>query len=167
MLTSTYPVEIGAFAEDSLLQLAEQFDAATFDWTRTKAIGLLNHCGKGPRSSQPTCGKILAWCKERVTAFRLSMGIRVCVFKLGITSNPVLRYLDYRSKGYSSMWLIHQSSSSDLVSMLEAALVSEYGKQVGCRNKENSGGEGCLERRPPPYFMYVCGARADQFRRIE
>ena len=142
----------------SLQHLADTFNAATFDWNVVKSLGIVNQCAKEPRSGQPTCGKILAWCKEPVTAFRESMGIRVCIFKLGITSNPLARYIDYQSKGYTCMWLIAVSQSSDLISMLEAALVSEFGKHVGCRNKENSGGEGSLnktEKAPPPYCMCV------------
>ena len=97
------------------------------------------------------------------------MGLRVCVFKVGVTCNPVKRYLSYLDQGFSCMWLIAMSGSLDLIHMLEAALVSEFNKHVGCRNKEGSGGEGALNRKgkaPPPYFCYVTGGRADQFRRI-
>ena len=67
------------------------------------------------------------------------------------------------------MWLIAVSQSADLIHMLEAALVMEFHKHVGCRNKEGSGGEGALNKKdrvPPPYFAYVTGGRADQLRRI-
>lgn len=60
-----------------------------------------------------------------------------------------------------------ESSSVDLVHMLEAALISEYHKHVGCKNAEGSGGDGALNRKPPappPYFMYIAGGRADQAR---
>ena len=67
------------------------------------------------------------------------------------------------------MWLISVSHSIDLVQMLEAALVSEFSKQVGCQNQSGSGGEGALNRENPPfppYFVYITGARADQNRRV-
>ena len=63
------------------------------------------------------------------------------------------------------MWLIAVSQSADLIHMLEAALVMEFHKHVGCRNKEGSGGEGALNKKdrvPPPYFAYVTGGRADR-----
>lgn len=124
-----------------------------------------------PRTGQLTCGNILSFCKEKVTEFREKIGIRLCVFKLGVTSNPVRRYPGYLEKGFTAMWIIHVSQSVDIIHMLEAALVSEFSKHVGCRNKEGSGGEGALNRvnkpqPPPPYFMYVTGGRADQFRRM-
>lgn len=53
--------------------------------------------------------------------------------------------------------------------MLEAALVSEFHKHVGCRNREGSGGEGALNREPvalPPYYVYIVGGRADQPRSV-
>ncbi|CAK8995140.1 unnamed protein product [Durusdinium trenchii] len=52
--------------------------------------------------------------------------------------------------------------------MLEAALVFEFHKHVGCRNQRGTGGDGALNRKdpsPPPYFVYVTGGRADQMRR--
>ena len=53
--------------------------------------------------------------------------------------------------------------------MLEAALISEFGKHVGCQNQSGSGGEGALNRKDPPkgpYFVYITGTRADQMRRV-
>ena len=95
------------------------------------------------------------------------MGIRLCVFKLGVTASPLTRFHMYKEQNYSSMWVLAESSSVDLVHMLEAALISEYHKHVGCKNAEGSGGDGALNRKPPappPYFMYIAGGRADQAR---
>lgn len=153
----------------TLLNLADSFDADSFDWSLTRSHGLINRCAQQPRSGQQTCGRILSRCKEKVTDFRENMGIRLCVFKLGATANPITRYIHYQKLGFTSMWIIHVSPSSDLVHMLEAALISEFGKHVGCRNKEGSGGEGALNRKdkpPPPYFMYITGGRADQHRNV-
>ena len=154
---------------NKLKLLGDSFDAATFDWNLTKPFGLLNRCAPEPRTGQPTCGKILAWAKDKVTSFRERMGIRVCVFKVGVTANPITRYHAYLDQGFTSMWVISVSPSLDLIHMLEAALVSEFNKHVGCRNKEGSGGEGALNKKqktPPPYFLYVTGGRADQSRRV-
>ena len=128
--------------------------------------GMLNRCMKnGTRS--PTCGRILEHCKEKKLSFREAIGIRLCVFKIGVTTDPLTRYHSYREKGFTSMWVIFSSDSLDMVHMLEAALVSEYHRHVGCRNQKGTGGEGALNRKQcvkPPFYVYVSGARADQAR---
>ena len=63
------------------------------------------------------------------------MGVRVCCFKIGVTSNPMTRFAAYVPKAYTEMWLIGVSDSIDLIQMLEAALISEFGKHIGCHNK--------------------------------
>lgn len=121
------------------------------------------------RASLPTCGKLLAHCKEKVISFREKVGIRLCVFKIGVTAEPSKRFQLYKEQGFTSMWLIATSHSVDLVHMLEAALISEYHKHVGCRNRESTGGEGALNRSvpiEPPYYVYITGGRADQRRRV-
>eukprot|EP00435_Cladocopium_sp_Y103_P042404 s855_g11.t1 len=65
-------------AYNELKLLGDSFDAATFDWELTRPFGLMNRCAPEPRNGQPTCGKILAWAKEKVTSFRESIGIRAC-----------------------------------------------------------------------------------------
>ena len=119
--------------------------------------------------ANPTCGKILEHCMNKVTSFREKLGIRVAVFKVGVTADPVLRFNFYVQKAYTSMWLIAKSDSIELVHMLEAALIFEFHKHVGCRNQKGTGGDGALNRKnpsPPPYYVYVTGARADQRRSI-
>ena len=116
-----------------------------------------------------SCGRILEHAKDLITSFREQIGVRLCCFKIGITSNPLIRFISYIKKGYTHMWLISVSHSIDLVQMLEAALVSEFSKHVGCQNQSGSGGEGALNRENPPfppYFVYITGARADQNRRV-
>jgi len=113
----------------------------------------------------PTCGKLLGYCKDKVTTFREIQGIRVCIFKIGVTADPVSRFQLYLKQGFTSMWLIATSDSVDLVHMLEAALISEFSKHVGCRNLAGTGGDGALNRKPPaepPYYVYITGGRADQ-----
>ena len=131
-----------------------------------KPVGLLSHCAR-TGASKITCGKLLARCIEKVDCFRNKIGIRHCVFKIGVTHNPVLRYQSYHEKGYTEMWLLATSTSIDLIHMLEAALICQYCLHVGCRNKKGSGGEGYLNREdvpPGPYYAYIVGARADQHR---
>ena len=56
-----------------------------------------------------------------------------------------------------------------MTAMLEAALIAEFSKHVGCRNKDGTGGEGKINRDTPPvgpYYVYVTGGRADQSRRV-
>lgn len=116
-----------------------------------------------------TAGKLLAHSKDKVTAFREKIGIRVCVFKIGATANPIARFPSYLKTGFTGMWVIASSESVPMIHMLEAALISEFSKHVGCRNKIGSGGEGALNREQcpdPPYFIYVTGGRADQPRRV-
>ena len=117
----------------------------------------------------PTCGKILAHARQQVIAFREHIGLKVCVFKIGITAHPAQRFPDYLRKNFSTMWIVFMSSDASLVKMLEAALIAEFCNCSGCRNAPNTGGEGRLGGKGhagPPYFTYVTGGRADQARRV-
>ena len=153
-----------------LEQLAKTFEPLNFDWGCVKSAGLHNHCLKNHVDiKQLCCGRILLHAREKINTFREKIGVRLCCFKIGITSNPLVRFGAYLDKGYTSMWLINASDSIDAVSMLEAALISEFGKHVGCHNKPNTGGEGSLNKKspaPPPYYVYIVGGRADQNRRV-
>lgn len=114
----------------------------------------------------PTCGKILAHAKRQVAAFRQRMGNEVCVFKIGVTADPHVRFQDYLEKNYSTMWLISESNDLGMTHMLEAALVSDCSGIKGCRNHPETGGEGSLHRSDPPFYVYLVGARADTFKSI-
>ena len=84
-----------AVSEDSgdavaalLSELGETFDSeSSFDWQLVRPYGLLNHCVR-PTRAVSSCGKLLAHARAQITAFRESVGVRVCVFNLGVTSNP-------------------------------------------------------------------------------
>ena len=122
-----------------------------------------------PRHGKPTCGKILAHAKKQIQAFREQVGLRVCVFKVGITCNPIQRFVSYREMGFTDMWVVTMCDSVDSISMLEAACIALFSAHVGCRNKAETGGEGALNRSPPPkppFFLYVTGGRADQLRKV-
>ena len=145
---------------------SEGFDLRKINWQKAAEIGLFNHV-MSKHGSTPTCGKLLSHCKSKVTSLREKLGIRICIFKIGVTATPISRYEMYMEKGYRLMWLIAETSSVDLVHMCEAALVSEYHKHVGCKNAEGTGGDGALNRTPPappPYFVYVVGGKADEGR---
>ena len=125
-----------------------------------------DHC-MTPTVRLPTCGRLLAHCIDKVTAFREKEGIRICCFKIGVTAAPAIRFESYQTKGFTSMWLIATSDCVNLVHMLEAALISQFFRHVGCKNAEGTGGDGALNKQPPPkppYYVYVTGGRADQRR---
>lgn len=148
--------------------IVQPFDFERCDWQVLLKMGIQNHCMEKTRVP-PTAGKVLAHCKSKVTSFRASKNIRLCVFKLGVTAQPVTRFELYKNQNFSSMWILASSSSVDHIHMLEAALISEFHKHVGCRNREGSGGEGALNRTPrppPPFCLYIVGARADQAKSI-
>ena len=152
-----------------LTALGEGFHDESFDWETVRRYQLLNHCINPKRGSTLSCGKILAHAKAQITAFREKIGVRVCIFKIGVSSNPVSRFVPYLQQGFSEMWVIHRSNSVDLIHMLEAACIQLFGMHVGCRNQAESGGEGALNKAScpePPFFLYVTGCTADQPRRI-
>lgn len=148
----------------------QHFDPERFEWGLMRPYGLLNHCVKPPKGRQGfTCGKIVAHAMAQISSFRESKGIRLCVFKIGVTSNPPQRFTSYLGQGYDTMWVITTSHSVDLIHMLEAACIHHYSPHVGCRNAGQSGGEGALNRvshPDPPFYLYVVGARADQAKSI-
>ena len=125
-------------------------------------IAYLHH----PRKYNATAGVVLQRCLTQASNFRDRMGRKVCVFKLGLTSNPVVRFDFYREGNYTHMSLLHVSSNLGLIQMLEAALIAANLGETGCRNQKY-GGEGppCFEDEPY-HFVYIVGARADKFKPI-
>lgn len=168
-LKFAYPEETGPGAFNELTSLGEMFDGENFDWEVVRSYGLSNHCPKVTQKCALTCGKVLARARHQIENFVASMGLQLCVFKIGVSSNPVLRFVSYLKKNYSDMWVVSKSCSVDLIHMLEAALISHYALYTGCRNQLGSGGEGALNRANPPrppYFLYVVGGMANQPRRL-
>ena len=78
-----------------LARVGGTFTAEGFDWQPLKSVGLLYHC---QRSEKMLCGKLLRHCKNQVSSLREQIGIRICCFKIGITSNPPLRFASYMEK---------------------------------------------------------------------
>lgn len=94
------------------------------------------------------------------------MGFDLCVFKLGLTSNPILRFQYYKDANYTHMNLLHVCESIAVIQMLEAALISFHISERGCRN-QRYGGEGPpLHEGVSSHFVYIVGARADQRKAI-
>lgn len=144
-----------------LVNMGRTFAAEVFDWKALKAHHLFHKC---PANDKMISGKLLAHCRNQVVAFREAIG-SPCCFKIGITTNPPLRFSSYVKKNFTCMWVIANSMSLDTVNMLEAGLIALFHKLVGCKNAAESGGEGAQNRKCPttgPYFVYVTGGRADQ-----
>ena len=153
----------------ALTRLGKTFDASTFDWRGVRQYNIRNCCVSLQAGRSMICGRILAHARNQITLFRESIGVRVCVFKIGMTSNPIQRYIPYLESGFTDMWVLTMSDSLDLINMLEAACISHFSLHIGCRNKNESGGEGAQNRVSPPmppFYLYVTGGRADQPRRV-
>lgn len=118
------------------------------------------------RPKANTAGSILQRCLSQVSQFRDRMGRKLCVYKLGLTSNPIVRFDFYKQDNYTHMTLLHATSNLGVAQMLEAALIAPNLSEKACRN-ERYGGEGppCCEQQCF-HFVYVVGARADQFKPI-
>ena len=106
-------------------------------------------------------------CKGAFHKFAIleKLGKQLCVYKLGLTSNPALRFQFYKEGNYTHMTVLHVSCNLGLIQMLEAALIAANISE-SCRN-QRYGGEGPPGSIEEPYhFAYVVGARADSFKRI-
>lgn len=137
-------------------------------WSIFQSFNIKNRTMK-VQLQKPTCGKMLAHSKRQVSSFRESLGVALCVFKIGVTAQPVERFEDYMALNFTDMWIIFVNNDLSLIHMLEAALVSEFCTCTGCRNSPDSGGEGALNRKKhqgPPFYVYVTGGRADQLKRV-
>lgn len=70
------------------------------------------------------------------------------------------------------MTCLHASMNLSSMEMLEAGLIAVFSQEPhGSLRNINRGGEGMRTKKgaprfPPPYFMYVVSARADQNRLI-
>ena len=114
---------------------------------------------------QRNCRNILQHCKRVIDSVKIEYGDTVCIFKIGITSEPVTRFSWYRAENLHTMTLLHISGSIHLTDMLESALIQSYNHVRGCRNIK-LGGDGPMHRFDPPYYTYVVAARADGRLRI-
>ena len=154
-------------AKVSLDELATHFTPTKVFWEKLRVFGLINR-SLPPSPKKATSEKVLAHARQNVVSFRESMGISVCVFKVGVTANPAQRYISYLAKNFSAMWVVYSGDCVREAHMLEAALIQEFHSCTGRQNSPNSGGEGALNRQQAvgPFFAYVTGGRADQHKRV-
>ena len=166
------PISISA-KEKKRSEVAASLDLLIESMTLTSALpssDLLERCqifNRVPKSTfpRPTSGRILLHARQQVSGLRERLGIGVCIFKIGVTANPVLRFKEYFQKKYTHMWIIFSSPDLGQIHMLEAALIALFHTSAGCRNAPNTGGEGALNRKNhggPPFYVYVTAARGDQ-----
>ena len=80
-----------------LEQLADDLNPIKIPWQDLREFGILNRIMK-PRRPKASAGVVLAYSKQQVVSFREHLRLSVCVFKIGVTANPICRFLDYRSK---------------------------------------------------------------------
>ena len=160
-------LQVGQPTRTSLEDLAANVDPDRIPWHDVRSYGIVNRL-MPLRAQRPCSGRILAYTTQQVHAFREKMGLQVCVFKIGVTGNPVSRYVQYHSLNFTAMWVIFSSSSVREVHMLEAALISLFCSSTGCRNEHGTGGEGALNhpKATPPFYVYITGGRADQNKRV-
>ena len=108
-----------------------------------------------------TAGTILQGCLNHIERFRNQMTRSLCIYKIGITTNPVVRFHFYALGNYSKMWLLHVDDNMGAVEMLEAGLIAMHISEKECRN-ERFGGDGPTTLdHAGPHFLYIVGARAD------
>lgn len=116
--------------------------------------------------SKSTAGTILQRCLTNVEKFKRQMGGPVCVYKIGITTNPLLRSHFYGKGNYCNMSLLHVTENMGVAQMLEAALISMHLSERGCRN-ERFGGDGPAHAFHEKFhFVYIVGAWANGRKRI-
>ena len=114
-------------------------------------------------------GRLLEHCVRKVNDLRNALGgPKLCVYKIGITSNLNQRWESYRDQHFSRMLCCHASNNLSVVEHLEASLVMIFSQErEGSLRNVNKGGEGMRKkggapRFAPPYFVYAVGANASQ-----
>ena len=131
-----------------------------------KASGISITYLDAPKRLKATAGTILQRCCTKVEHFRNKMVRSLCVFKVGLTSDPVQRFGFYLEANYTCMSLLHVTANMAEAQMLEAAVIAATISEPGCRN-ERLGGDGPSKLTPYQlYFVYVVGARADCLKAI-
>ena len=155
--------DLSCVSADDVTALANEFEASCSATARESVLCRMPGLAIGylVRLRTPNAGTILQHCKARALSFRRRIGIQVCVFKFGFTSNPIIRFSRYQQLHYSNMLLLHVTSCKGAAQMLEAALIDQHMGLTGCRN-EQLGGEGPGHIEADAYYVYIVSARADQ-----
>ncbi|CAE7216894.1 unnamed protein product [Symbiodinium sp. CCMP2456] len=101
--------------------------------------------------------KILWHCMKTVNCIREENGGRsLCVFKLGLTSNPLQRRQSYLEQNFMSFVVIHKVCRLELLAMLEmleAALIAEFHDNQRCCRNHQLGGESM--RRKDDWLVHA------------
>ncbi|CAE7474191.1 unnamed protein product, partial [Symbiodinium microadriaticum] len=119
-------------------------------------------------SETAVASKILWHCVTVINAIRQEHGGEsLCVFKIGLTSDPFQRRQSYLEQNFKSFVVVHKASQPELLGMmemLEAALIAEFHDNERCCRNKQLGGESMRKkdfspRFPPPYFAYRAPAK--------
>ena len=92
-----------------------------------------------------------------IADYVLGLSPGLVVFKFGITMQPLSRWELYKKidKGdFEHMFVLLETTTSEAVSYVEAAVIHKYSHIAGCRNIA-LGGEGVAHGTCGPYFCYV------------
>ena len=101
-----------------------------------KAVGMMIRL---PPDHMHRAGARLNWAENMI---QLCISGQPTVYKIGITTNPVWRWSQYKKENmYGMMHLIDYSTLPGWAPMLEAALIRDHIGQSGCQNVQ-TGGEG-------------------------
>ena len=136
--------EDSAWAARNLESLSWQIDLKSIPWQSVRQYGLINQL-MPLKKGQGSSGRILAHCKQMVTSFRENMGIRLTVFKIEVTADPLSRFRLYLAKNYTRMWIIYSSMDVREIHMLEAALIALFENAVGLQNTPQKRWRRCSE----------------------
>ena len=122
-------------------------------------------------SETAVASKILWHCVKVINKVRQEHGGNaLCVFKIGLTLQPLQRRQSYMEQNFESFVLLHKVCRPELLSMLEmleAALIAEFHDNERCCRNKQLGGESMrdksfMPRFPPPYYAYCAAACAAQ-----
>lgn len=122
-------------------------------------------------SETAVASRILWHCVNVINAVRREHGgDALCVFKIGLTSDPFQRRRSYEQQNFKAFVVLHKVSQPELLGMmemLEAALIAEFHDNERCCRNKQLGGESMRKkdfspRFPPPYFAYCAATNAAQ-----
>ena len=119
--------------------------------------GMEDHC---MRISSASFSDLAEHAIKRIKEMR--NGLKLPLIKVGITTNPMVRFEYYKEDDWQIMWLLLCSPVLKDVEDLEIALISRFKNTSGCQNIRDGGDGGLGVRFPnmPFYYTYykeVCG----------
>ena len=107
-------------------------------------------------------GAVLAHMQQATERQLELCGKQLCIFKFGITAQPLQRWAFYHQENYIRFTVLHATNSLFEACWAEAALIALKDGVRACRNIKR-GGDGPLHTKGggPPYFVYLATSRAD------